>query len=77
MAFFVPLPESLHTAEVLCQNVTFAEHYMFIWKDKNIEQINVTVFLGSLCDGGITKFLSRFSFFFVQHGNSVIESLIY
>ncbi|XP_068268768.1 tectonic-2 isoform X2 [Nyctibius grandis] len=56
--------ESLHTAEVVCQNVTVAEHYTFIWKDKNIEQINVTVFLGSLCDGEIltqrftVKFLS-------------------
>ncbi|NWI25233.1 TECT2 protein, partial [Sula dactylatra] len=43
MAFFyLLLPESLHTAEVLCQNVTFAEHYTFIWKEKTIEQINVT-----------------------------------
>ncbi|XP_054029271.1 tectonic-2 [Dryobates pubescens] len=45
--------EALHPAEVPCQNVTFAEHYTFIWKDKNIEQVNVTVFLGSLCDGEI------------------------
>ncbi|XP_054248766.1 tectonic-2 [Indicator indicator] len=45
--------ETLHPAEVPCQNVTFAEHYTFIWKDKNIEHINVTVFLGSLCDGEI------------------------
>ncbi|RMC05735.1 hypothetical protein DUI87_17278 [Hirundo rustica rustica] len=44
--------ENLLAAEVLCQNVTFAEHYKFIWKGKNIEQVNVTVFLGSLCDGG-------------------------
>lgn len=50
------LPENL-AAEVLCQNVTFAEHYKFIWKDKNIEQVNVTVFLGSLCDGGTMTFL--------------------
>lgn len=55
--FYFLLPESLHAAEVLCQNVTFAEHYKFIWKDKNIEQVNVTVFLGSLCDGGIMTFL--------------------
>ncbi|XP_074966849.1 V-type proton ATPase 116 kDa subunit a 2-like [Phalacrocorax aristotelis] len=53
MGKFITESESLHTAEVLCQNVTFAEHYMFIWKDKNIEQINVTVFLGSLCEGEI------------------------
>ncbi|NXN15659.1 TECT2 protein, partial [Indicator maculatus] len=45
--------ETLHPAEVPCQNVTFAEHYTFIWKDKNIEHVNVTVFLGSLCDGEI------------------------
>ncbi|NWS40182.1 TECT2 protein, partial [Probosciger aterrimus] len=50
---FITESESLPTAEVLCQNVTFAEHYTFIWKDKNIEQVNVTVFLGSLCDGEI------------------------
>ncbi|NXY25988.1 TECT2 protein, partial [Atrichornis clamosus] len=50
---FITESESLHTAEVLCQNVTFAEHYKFIWKDENIEQVNVTVFLGSLCDGEI------------------------
>ncbi|KFZ45802.1 Tectonic-2, partial [Antrostomus carolinensis] len=61
---FITESESLHPAEVLCQNVTFAENYTFIWKDKNIEQINVTVFLGSLCDGEIlsqrftVKFLS-------------------
>lgn len=79
LAFLFLLPESLHTAESLCQNVTFAEHYTFIWKDKSIERINVTVFLGSLCDGGMMKFLLRFFnlLFFLQHGNSVIESLIY
>ncbi|XP_054700179.1 tectonic-2 isoform X2 [Grus americana] len=53
MGKFITESESLRTAEVLCQNVTFAEHYTFFWKDKNIEQINVTVFLGSLCDGEI------------------------
>ncbi|KAM9281376.1 tectonic-2 [Morus bassanus] len=53
MGKFITESESLHTAEVLCQNVTFAEHYTFIWKEKNIEQINVTVFLGSLCEGEI------------------------
>ncbi|NXT73329.1 TECT2 protein, partial [Zapornia atra] len=50
---FITESESLHTAEVLCHNVTFAEHYTLIWKDKNIEQINVTVFLGTLCNGEI------------------------
>ncbi|XP_071428308.1 tectonic-2 isoform X2 [Pithys albifrons albifrons] len=50
---FITESESLHPAEALCQNVTFAEHYTFICKDKNIEQVNVTVFLGSLCDGEI------------------------
>ncbi|KAM8992974.1 tectonic-2 [Ara ararauna] len=50
---FITESENLPTAEVLCQNVTFAEHYTFIWKEKNIEQVNVTVFLGSLCDGEI------------------------
>lgn len=54
---FSLLPENLLAAEVLCQNVTFAEHYKFIWKDKNIEQVNVTVFHGSLCDGGTMTFL--------------------
>ncbi|NWH56074.1 TECT2 protein, partial [Geococcyx californianus] len=53
MGRFITKSGSLHFAEVLCQNVTFAEHYTFIWEDKNIEQINVTVFLGSLCDGEI------------------------
>uniref|UniRef100_A0A663MHB8 Tectonic family member 2 n=1 Tax=Athene cunicularia TaxID=194338 RepID=A0A663MHB8_ATHCN len=56
-SFFLP-PENLHTAEVLCQNVTFAEHYTFIWKDENIERINVTVFLGSLCDGDVFNFIA-------------------
>ncbi|NWR83749.1 TECT2 protein, partial [Furnarius figulus] len=50
---FITESESLHPAEALCQNVTFAEHYTFICKDENIEQVNVTVFLGSLCDGEI------------------------
>ncbi|NWI57954.1 TECT2 protein, partial [Calyptomena viridis] len=50
---FITESESLHTAEVLCQNVTFAEHYTFFWKEENIEHINVTVFLGNLCDGEI------------------------
>ncbi|KFV96155.1 Tectonic-2, partial [Eurypyga helias] len=61
---FITGSERLHAAEVLCHNVTFAEHYTFISKDKNIEKISVTVFLGSLCDGEIltqrftVKFLS-------------------
>ncbi|NXS06606.1 TECT2 protein, partial [Neodrepanis coruscans] len=50
---FITQSESLHAAEVLCQNVTFAEHYTFTWKEENIEHVNVTVFLGSLCDGEI------------------------
>ncbi|NXC37473.1 TECT2 protein, partial [Campylorhamphus procurvoides] len=50
---FITESENLHPAEALCQNVTFAEHYTFICKDENIEQVNVTVFLGSLCDGEI------------------------
>ncbi|NXX86545.1 TECT2 protein, partial [Urocolius indicus] len=50
---FLTESESLHTAEVLCQNVTFAEHYTFLWKENSIERINVTVFLGRLCDGEI------------------------
>ncbi|NXV80426.1 TECT2 protein, partial [Atlantisia rogersi] len=50
---FISESESLHTAEVLCHNVTFAEHYTLIWKDKHIERINVTVFLGTLCNGEI------------------------
>lgn len=78
MAFSSLLTESLPPAEVLCQNVTFAEHYIFIWKEKNIEQVNVTVFLGSLCDGGIMKFLLQFLMgFLLQRGSSMIESLIY
>uniref|UniRef100_A0A8C0FY42 Tectonic family member 2 n=1 Tax=Bubo bubo TaxID=30461 RepID=A0A8C0FY42_BUBBB len=59
--------ENLHTAGVLCQNVTFAERYTFIWKDKNIERINVTVFLGSLCDGGTMKFLLGFFYLIFLH----------
>ncbi|NXJ81838.1 TECT2 protein, partial [Trogon melanurus] len=53
MGKFVTESDSLPTAEVLCQNVTFAEHYSFVWEEENIEQINVTVFLGRLCDGEI------------------------
>ncbi|NXO05448.1 TECT2 protein, partial [Rhinopomastus cyanomelas] len=50
---FITEGDRLQTAEVLCQNVTFAENYTFVWKDKSIEQINVTVFLGRLCAGEI------------------------
>ncbi|NWU97708.1 TECT2 protein, partial [Upupa epops] len=59
---FITESESLQTAEVLCQNVTFAENYTFVWKEKSIKQINVTVFLGSLCDGEILtqRFTVRF-----------------
>ncbi|NXW65948.1 TECT2 protein, partial [Eurystomus gularis] len=61
---FITGSETPQPAEVLCQNVTFAEHYTFVSKGESIEQINVTVFLGSLCDGEIlsqrftVKFLS-------------------
>ncbi|XP_030316386.1 tectonic-2 isoform X1 [Calypte anna] len=64
MGKFITQSESLHTAEVLCQNVTFAEHYTFIWRDENIEQINVTVFLGSLCDGELLA--QRFTVNFIS-----------
>ncbi|KFP25509.1 Tectonic-2, partial [Colius striatus] len=59
---FLTESERLHTAEVLCQNVTFAEHYTFVWKENSIERVNVTVFLGSLCDGEILaqRFTVRF-----------------
>lgn len=48
---FITKSEGLPTAGLPCQKVTFAEHYAFIWEDDNIEGVNVTVFLGSLCDG--------------------------
>lgn len=77
MTFFLfLLPENLLAAEVQCQNVTFAEHYKFTWKDENIEQINVTVFLGTLCDGGIMTFRISDLFLCFLDGNSVKESLI-
>ncbi|POI34674.1 hypothetical protein CIB84_001577, partial [Bambusicola thoracicus] len=49
---FITKSEGLPTAGLPCQNVTFAEHYAFICEDDKIEGVNVTVFLGSLCDGG-------------------------
>lgn len=57
VCFFLSSAEGLPTAGLPCQKVTFAEHYAFIWEDDNIEGVNVTVFLGSLCDGGIVTFL--------------------
>ncbi|XP_026715666.1 tectonic-2 [Athene cunicularia] len=68
MGKYITESENLHTAEVLCQNVTFAEHYTFIWKDENIERINVTVFLGSLCDGEILT--QRFTVKFLTFKNT-------
>ncbi|KFU89563.1 Tectonic-2, partial [Chaetura pelagica] len=65
---FITGSGSLHSAEVLCQNVTFAEHYTFIWEEENIEQINVTVFLGSLCDGEILT--QRFTVKFISLKNA-------
>ncbi|XP_071301079.1 tectonic-2 [Agelaius tricolor] len=69
---FITGSENL-AAEVLCQNVTFAEHYKFIWKDKNIEQVNVTVFLGSLCDGEILT--QRFTVEFLSLNSTNGEEL--
>ncbi|NXL90816.1 TECT2 protein, partial [Alectura lathami] len=59
---FVANSESLPATGVLCQNVTFAEHYTFLWEDENIEEVNVTVFLGSLCEGEILtqRFTAKF-----------------
>uniref|UniRef100_A0A8C4KD15 Tectonic family member 2 n=1 Tax=Dromaius novaehollandiae TaxID=8790 RepID=A0A8C4KD15_DRONO len=56
--------ESPPTTEVPCKNVTFAEYYKFICNDKNIKEINVTVFLGNLCDGEILT--QRFTVTFVS-----------
>ncbi|XP_021268275.1 tectonic-2 [Numida meleagris] len=61
---FITKSEGLPTAGVLCQSVTFAEHYAFIWEDDNIEGVNVTVFLGNLCDGEILT--QRFTAEFVS-----------
>ncbi|XP_010220467.1 PREDICTED: tectonic-2 [Tinamus guttatus] len=65
---FITRSESPPTTEVACKNVTFAEHYKFIWKGKNIKEINVTVFLGSLCDGEILT--QRFTVKFVSLNNT-------
>ncbi|XP_050174705.1 tectonic-2 [Myiozetetes cayanensis] len=70
---FITESESLHPAQALCQNVTFAEHYTFICKDKNIEQVNVTVFLGSLCDGEILT--QRFTVEFLRSKSTNEEEL--
>uniref|UniRef100_U3K3W3 Tectonic family member 2 n=2 Tax=Ficedula albicollis TaxID=59894 RepID=U3K3W3_FICAL len=70
---FITESENLLAAEVLCQNVTFAEHYKFTWKDGNIEQINVTVFLGSLCDGEILT--QRFTVEFLSLNSTDGEDL--
>ncbi|KAM6403883.1 tectonic-2 [Rhynochetos jubatus] len=61
---FITGSERLHSAEVQCRRVTFAEHYTFFWQGEAIEKVNVTVFLGRLCDGEMlmqrftVKFLS-------------------
>ncbi|NXA49740.1 TECT2 protein, partial [Nothocercus julius] len=65
---FITRSESPPTTAVPCKNATFAEHYKFIWKDKNIKEINVTVFLGSLCDGEILT--QRFTVKFVSLNNT-------
>ncbi|NXJ08828.1 TECT2 protein, partial [Odontophorus gujanensis] len=64
MGKFVTRSEDLPSAGVSCQNVTFAEHYAFFWEDDNIEGVNVTVLLGSLCDGEILT--QRFTAEFVS-----------
>ncbi|XP_025970450.1 tectonic-2 isoform X2 [Dromaius novaehollandiae] len=61
---FITKSESPPTTEVPCKNVTFAEYYKFICNDKNIKEINVTVFLGNLCDGEILT--QRFTVTFVS-----------
>ncbi|NXS32082.1 TECT2 protein, partial [Pomatostomus ruficeps] len=73
---FITESESLHAAEVVCQNITFAEHYKFIWKDKNIEQVNVTVFLGILCDGEILtqRFTVEFLSLKSTNGEELVEN---
>ncbi|NXY88578.1 TECT2 protein, partial [Alcedo cyanopectus] len=71
---FITQSESPPTADVLCQNVTFAENYTFLWKDKNIEHINVTVFLGSLCDGEILT--QRFTVKFLSLKNTNAAELL-
>ncbi|NWU65687.1 TECT2 protein, partial [Pterocles burchelli] len=70
---FITKSESLQSAKVPCQNVPFAENYTFIWKDKNIEQINVTVFHGSLCDGEILT--QRFTVTFLNLESTDSEEL--
>ncbi|NXC42382.1 TECT2 protein, partial [Penelope pileata] len=62
MGKFIAKSESHPAAGALCPNVTFAEHYTFTWEDKNIKGINVTVFLGRLCDGEILtqRFTAKF-----------------
>ncbi|NWI95263.1 TECT2 protein, partial [Pitta sordida] len=73
---FITESEMLHSAEVLCQNVTFAEHYTFIWKEENIEHVNVTVFLGKLCDGEILtqRFTVEFPSFKGTNGEELFEN---
>ncbi|XP_067163498.1 tectonic-2 isoform X1 [Apteryx mantelli] len=61
---FITKSENPPATEVPCKNVTFAEHYKLICKGKNIKEINVTVFLGSLCDGEILT--QRFTVKFVS-----------
>lgn len=69
---FITKSEGLPTAGLPCQKVTFAEHYAFIWEDDNIEGVNVTVFLGSLCDG--ETLTQRFTAEFVSlRGDSATE----
>ncbi|XP_053861928.1 tectonic-2 [Malaclemys terrapin pileata] len=65
---FITKPEDIQSTEVLCINVTFAEYYMFIWKGKTIEEINVTVLIGELCDGEILT--QRFSVNFVSFNST-------
>uniref|UniRef100_A0A8C8SFJ4 Tectonic family member 2 n=1 Tax=Pelusios castaneus TaxID=367368 RepID=A0A8C8SFJ4_9SAUR len=70
---FITKPEDIQPTEVLCVNVTFAEHYMFIWKGKTIEEINVTVLLGELCDGEILT--QRFAVNFVSFNSTSTAEL--
>nr|XP_006119742.1 tectonic-2 isoform X1 [Pelodiscus sinensis] len=70
---FITKLEDILPTEILCRSVTFAEYYMFIWKGKTIEEINVTVYTGKLCDREILT--QRFAVNFISFNSTSTTEL--
>ncbi|XP_019394445.1 PREDICTED: tectonic-2 isoform X1 [Crocodylus porosus] len=56
-----------------CKKETFAEYYTFTWKDRTVQEVNVTVLTGELCDGELLS--RRFTVNFVSENSSAATEL--